>query len=374
MPTDQHPMRFGFLDGLRGWAAVVVLFHHIFIDGLPANSFMADRLFWAKIFFMNGTFAICLFFVISGFSLSISYLQTGDDKGLARMATGRYVRLALRIFAICAITYLLLVLNIIPPAGQRPSPLDGFGTFTPTVKGLFAFSLFGTFVSQSSTENYNPPLWTMFYEFLGSFMVFATVAILRSRRLRNWTLGALFVALAVYEPFFSLFIAGIFIADLFRQKESLKSGNLVGAALCAVGLVLTLLPETWSHLKYVAAPVCLVAGVALFVPAKRLFENRLGEFLGWISFPLYLVQAAVIYSVSVRGLDVLAFFGFEAPEQRWIVGAATVPIAIFFAILFCPINDFAVRLSRRLGAAFFGPAHHAARYFGPESGPRSRPA
>jgi peptidoglycan/LPS O-acetylase OafA/YrhL len=67
MPADQHPMRFGFLDGLRGWAAVIVLFHHVFVDGLPANDFMADRLFWARIFFMNGTFAVCLFFVISGF-------------------------------------------------------------------------------------------------------------------------------------------------------------------------------------------------------------------------------------------------------------------------------------------------------------------
>jgi peptidoglycan/LPS O-acetylase OafA/YrhL len=122
MPADQHPMRFGFLDGLRGWAAVIVLFHHVFVDGLPANDFMADRLFWARIFFMNGTFAVCLFFVISGFSLSISYLQTGDERGLARMAAGRYVRLAIPIFAICSITYLLLALNIIPPFRGKAAP------------------------------------------------------------------------------------------------------------------------------------------------------------------------------------------------------------------------------------------------------------
>jgi peptidoglycan/LPS O-acetylase OafA/YrhL len=102
MLSDHRPMRFRFLDALRGWAAVVVLFHHIFIDGLPANRFMADRLFWSKCFFMNGTYAVCLFFVISGFSLSIGYLQSGDDRGLARMAAGRYLRLAVPIFVICA--------------------------------------------------------------------------------------------------------------------------------------------------------------------------------------------------------------------------------------------------------------------------------
>jgi peptidoglycan/LPS O-acetylase OafA/YrhL len=45
MPLDQRPMRFRLLDAMRSWAAVVVLFRHIFVDGLPANSFMADRLF-----------------------------------------------------------------------------------------------------------------------------------------------------------------------------------------------------------------------------------------------------------------------------------------------------------------------------------------
>jgi hypothetical protein len=59
--------RFLFLDGLRGWAAVVVLFHHVFVDGLPANDVMADKILWAKIFFMNGTFAVCLFLLSPGF-------------------------------------------------------------------------------------------------------------------------------------------------------------------------------------------------------------------------------------------------------------------------------------------------------------------
>ena len=97
---------------------------------------------------------------------------------------------------ICAITYVLL--NVIPPPAQRPSPLDVFGNFTPTVQGLLELSLFSAYVSQSTAGSYNPPLWTMFYEFLGSFMVFATIAILRPLHLRTWLLGFLFAILAVY--------------------------------------------------------------------------------------------------------------------------------------------------------------------------------
>src|SRR5271157_5509248 len=126
--AESEAKRFRFLDGLRGWAAVVVLLHHVFVDGLPANALMADRNLWAKVFFLNGTLAVCVFFVISGFSLSIRYLDRGDGRALARIASGRYLRLALPIFAICAITQALLVLGLIPPAALRPAPLDAFLT------------------------------------------------------------------------------------------------------------------------------------------------------------------------------------------------------------------------------------------------------
>lgn len=84
---------------------------------------------------------------------------------------------------------------------------------------------------------------------------------------------------------------------------------------------------------------------------------------------IFLDEPAVIYSFSVRGLDVLASFGFEPSVQRWLVGIATVPVALLFAILFCPVNDFAVTLSRRFGSALFG-----GREARPYTGPKSRPA
>src|SRR5271163_1354362 len=326
--TTSEAGRLRFLDGLRGWAAVVVLLHHVFIDGLPANAFMADRSLWAKVFFLNGTLAVSVFFVISGFSLSIRYLETGNGSALGRIAAGRYLRLALPIFAICAVTYALLLSGLIPPAAQRPAPLDQFLAFTPTIERLLNFSLWKVFVAYSGAETYDPPLWTMTYEFFGSFIVFAVVALLRPLQLRTLALGVLFAALAALQSFFALFLAGILIADIFLHTARPAVANRTGAALCVAGLLLILLPSTWFGPVYVGGATFLTAGAIFCAPVRRFFESRLSGFLGWISFPLYLVQAAVIYAIAPRGLAVMASLDVAPEMQRWIVGVAILPIAI----------------------------------------------
>jgi peptidoglycan/LPS O-acetylase OafA/YrhL len=348
---ERGSVRFRFLDGLRGWAAVVVLLHHLFIDGLPANSFMADRALWAKVFFLNGTLAVSVFFVISGFSLSIRYLETGDGRALGRIAAGRYLRLALPIFAICAVTYVLLVSGLIPPAAQRPSPLDQFLGFMPSVDGLLSFSLLKVFVAYSGAESYDPPLWTMTYEFFGSFMVFALIAYLRPSRLRTLLLAVLFLLLTVLQTYFALFVAGILIADLFPRIGASTAANRAGALLCGAGILLIALPHAWFAAVYLGGGVCLTAGAVFCAPVRRFFESRLSSFLGWASFPLYLVQAAVIYALAPRGLDLLASYGFAPETQRWLLDFALTPIAFLWAIAFCPVNDFATAASRRFGAS-----------------------
>jgi peptidoglycan/LPS O-acetylase OafA/YrhL len=346
---DGGTKRFYFLDGLRGWAAVVVLLHHVFVDGLPANAVMADRSLWAKVFFLNGTLAVCVFFVISGFSLSIRYLETGDGRALGRIAAGRYLRLALPIFAICAITYGLLVLGIIPPAVERPPPLDLFLTFKPTVEQLLSFSLLKVFVAYSGAETYDPPLWTMTYEFYGSFMVFALVACVRPSRRRTLVFATLFLILAALQSYFALFVAGVLLADLLPLVAPPTAANRAGAALCFAGLALILLPSAWFGLVYIAGASCLTAGAVFCGPLRRFFESRLSTFLGWISFPLYLTQAAVIYALAPRGLALLSSLGFANEMQRWLLGVALLPIALLCAVAFCPVNDFAMAVSRRFG-------------------------
>jgi peptidoglycan/LPS O-acetylase OafA/YrhL len=162
----------------------------------------------------------------------------------------------------------------------------------------------------------------------------------------------LFAALAALQSFLALFVAGILIADLFLHGARPVAANRAGAALCVAGLLLILLPGAWFGPVYIGGATCLIAGAVFCTPVRRFFENRLSGFLGWISFPLYLVQAAVIYALAPRGLPFLAALEFAPEMQRWIVGIAILPIAVLCALAFCPINDAAVTLSRRFGAGF----------------------
>jgi peptidoglycan/LPS O-acetylase OafA/YrhL len=349
--ADQAAKRFRFLDGLRGFAAVGVLFYHVFIDGLPADALMADRTLWAKAFVLNGTLAVCIFFVVSGFSLSIRYLETGDERGLARIAAGRYLRLAIPIFAICAITYLLMIAAAIPPATARPAPLDAFLTFTPSLDGLLSFSLVKVFVAYSGAETYDPPLWTMSYEFFGSLMVFAILAGMRARKSRTLVFGLLFLALALCQSFYALFVGGILLADLHRHIATWPHAKPAGVALGIGGLALSLVLPPWFGLPYIAVAILLTASVATCAPIRALFENRLSDYLGKISYPLYLVQATVIYAFSLWCLRTLAAFDIGAETQRWIADGATIPVAFICAAAFSPINEFAVKVSRKFGAA-----------------------
>jgi hypothetical protein len=57
--------------------------------------------------------------------------------------------------------------------------------------------------------------------------------------------------------------------------------------------------------------------------------------------------------------------------QRWIVGAALLPIAILCAVAFCPINDLAMKLARRLGAGVVAFCDEIDRRFARSSHPQA---
>src|SRR3954464_10780151 len=137
---EKHVRRLKFLDGLRGWGAVFVVLFHVFSEGLPVDAAIGGRLPYLVPF--NGTLAVLVFFVVSGFSLSVRYLADGDIRPWLRIAAGRYLRLAIPIFAACLLVHLaMLAGGFDPPADRLPKFSQGMN-FDPTTGHLLRFALF----------------------------------------------------------------------------------------------------------------------------------------------------------------------------------------------------------------------------------------
>ncbi len=135
--------RLKFLDGLRGWGAVIVLLYHVFSDGLPVDAVIGGQLKYYVPF--NGTLAVLVFFVVSGFSLSVRYLAEGDIQSWLKIAAGRYLRLAIPILAACLVVHLVMVFGFVDPPAERLPKFGSFFNFAPTSWHLLKFSLFDVF-------------------------------------------------------------------------------------------------------------------------------------------------------------------------------------------------------------------------------------
>ena len=180
--------RFGYLDGMRGWAALLVVFHHgaIGLDfALYTGQKVGARGAWdlwlsGTPFFplaSGGSLAVCLFFALSGYVLAHAYSRS--RQGWAALVLRRYVRLGIPMLVGCVFSWMLLSLGLIlnQPAAliTRSSWLDGQFRQTPRLLAAVAepVRLLGGGVP-SFGLSYDSSLWTMPIE-AGASLVLITL-------------------------------------------------------------------------------------------------------------------------------------------------------------------------------------------------------
>jgi peptidoglycan/LPS O-acetylase OafA/YrhL len=341
--------RFVFLDGLRGWGAVVVVIFHYLVQIFPPSPETASIL--KRIIFLHGTMAVWVFFVVSGFSLSIGYIKRKDRRALTRLAIGRYPRLVIPVFVACTLVHLMMVTGLIYPVGERPDVLKPFLNFETSFSYLFRFSFVNAFFDHHFLESYIPPLWTMSVELIGSAVVIALLAIFGRVEWRLWIYTAVMITLMLLGSLYGLFVAGILLAEIFTMGAPNARWFHVLLILAFVGgllvpACLTIEPPNALGLFGIAA----WCGAWMFLPPlRRLLQLPISRWLGRLSFPLYLVHAPLAYSLCVFLLRQIQGLGFTRAATNLIVVALSIPAAIAVAWLFTPVNESAVRISRWIG-------------------------
>lgn len=330
-PRQQPSVRLGALDGLRGVAALVVVFHHIsliaapLIEPVPGRSVQILSLWWWLEYtplklLTGGREAVLVFFVLSGLVVALPALKHADFSWPGFLA-GRFVRLYLPAWGAMLLAAGLVLL--LPRSLDRVTSTDWIGT--TNLQSIDITRFLNEMTLMVSGPKVDNVLWTLRWE--ATFSVLLPVFVLLAVVLRRWWLptAGLAVGLGVlgavigseplsYLPVFFLgTLTGVHVRQIQAWGDRLRArpGAVRWAAVVVAGLLLLIL----SYLLQPVVPLDSVGnqglqqlaalGALLLVFAavaqtgwRRMLERRVPQFLGRISFSLYLVHVPVIVTIA----------------------------------------------------------------------------
>jgi len=313
------------LDAVRGGAAVVVFTGHYFRNFAPEfEKSLNGTILYAL---LNGPAAVILFFVLSGFVLSRRPILAGRVSGIVIAAIKRWPRLAGPVI-VSSFFYIFGALSgAFPRPGQLmpgegiPLPIIywGFGRHAENIPAVLRESAFKTFFVGSA--KFNDVLWSMHWEFVGSFLALAMAFVICLRlpsKFQFVILALIAIAATAHHPYLSCFATGMIfclVHEKFGRGRSMANGRAILLSLLAVALFsynaiepagpwswcAKLPAETqlllWVGLQTIAA-LCALS-VALYNPNLRsLLSGHVGCLLGRMSFPIYLLHLFVLCSFT----------------------------------------------------------------------------
>ncbi|MBB3131237.1 peptidoglycan/LPS O-acetylase OafA/YrhL [Paenibacillus rhizosphaerae] len=361
--------KIAYLDGLRGLAACVVVVSHfcqIFapsvFEGKPEIAHFPFEGLAARTplnLMFNGNFSVCVFFVLSGYVLSWRYFLTKDKMHIYASALRRFFRLAIPASLSVCLAFAVMRLgwgyfDDIRQATQSSMP-DPF-TASPRILVMIQEALYHTFFTYGSA--YNPVLWTMTYELLGSFLIFGFLLTLGRFRLRIIGYAALAVLLA--DSYYLGFVLGMVLSDLTYSGRNLLTAVLPpwsAPLFLGAGLFLGSFPYVgidntiysilvWkgsSAFSFFVFYHTLGAGLTLTAllispRLKSLFGRQPFLYLGTLSFSLYLVHFTVICSLgSYLFYQFHLLFSYGLSTVLTVI--LTTPFIFALAHLYCRFVD-----------------------------------
>ena len=366
--TKDSKPHYALLDGLRGVAALLVVWYHVF-EGFQfaGNKPVID-------FINHGYLAVDFFFILSGFVVGYAYdSRWGKTLTLGGFFRRRLIRLQPMVImgavigaasfltsdmerwdgthATLLLTFLAFVCGclMLPALPGMPREVRGNGEMFPL----------------------NGPCWSLFFEYVGN-IVYA----LFIRRLSTRLLALLSFALCCALSWFAVtdqsgygsigvgwtvdwtnilggslrmlcpFTMGLLLSRIFKPIHHARGAFWTSAALL---LIIFHVPYIYSDgvlsLNGVFEAVCIIAVFPLVVwyaaSGKTTDEasTRICRFLGDISYPLYIVHYPLMYAFYMWLIKTRQYTLYET----WPAALAVVTASIILAWLCLKLYDMPVR-------------------------------
>jgi peptidoglycan/LPS O-acetylase OafA/YrhL len=361
--------RVGYLDGIRGWAALSVVVYHATWE-LLRDLNPAPR--QTKFILINdGKFAVLVFFVLSGFALSTGFFRTNRADIVRHLALRRYIRLAVPIAAVTLLAIALSKSGLFfnEAAAQIARYKVDWLRFQYSHVDFSAeaakYILYHVYVLTDGNR-YGPFLWTMSWEMQGSFLVFGLLLLIRIRGAERflWYIVALTLTLNTNSPF-ACFIFGVMLADFeagwlgaYVQERARLTG-LIGLLLFAGAAAYRWSVEwlgPYGGIVDMVAATMVIAGVVLSRHLQTLFQWRVSRYLGAVSFPLYLCHALVLCSVGSWLIVALHTADYPTSTIFLVVPAAVIAGSLVLATLLLPVERLAISIARRFSVMMMSEA------------------
>ena len=366
--TKDSKPHYALLDGLRGVAALLVVWYHVF-EGFQfaGNKPVID-------FINHGYLAVDFFFILSGFVVGYAYdSRWGKTLTLGGFFRRRLIRLQPMVImgavigaasfllsgmerwdgthATLWLTFLAFVCGclMLPALPRMPREVRGNGEMFPL----------------------NGPCWSLFFEYVGN-IVYA----LFIRRLSTRLLALLSFALCCALTWFAVtdqsgygsigvgwtvdrtnilggmlrmlcpFTMGVLMSRLFKPLRQARGAFWTSAALL---LIIFHVPYIYSDgalsLNGVFEAACIIAVFPLVVwyaasgKTTDIASTRICRFLGDISYPLYIVHYPLMYAFYMWLIKTRQYTLYET----WPAALAVVAGSIILAWLCLKLYDMPVR-------------------------------
>ena len=369
------------LEGLRVFASVIVVLFHATIMFYPGavygmnndyamaqNSHFEDNVYGNPLSaLISGTFAVSIFFVLSGFVLTIGYFETKKHHTIRRLAAKRYIRLALPALASVLFAWILMSSSLADSKHEvaaitHSGWLDSLWQIPPNFYAAITQGVWGAFSIKD--VSFNPVLWTIHYELIGSFVIFAFVLLFGDSP-KRWIVY-LFLCLALFNTWLIGFIFGVLLADLYSKnyfpfnihnKRYLYMVGAIGVffggypALRAAGrfyesLQLPALNSEQNQAFYTGiGALCIVICVLAIPRVSAWFAHKKVSGLGKYTYALYLVHLPILLTVcTTLFLPLHSHLNYHVAALAAV--ALTLPVIAITSYLFEQYIDAAsIKLS-----------------------------
>jgi peptidoglycan/LPS O-acetylase OafA/YrhL len=173
---------------------------------------------------LNSHLAVCVFFVLSGDALTLPLFRGLQAQSIHRLVLSRFCRLSVPILASCMLVWGLMRANLVfsheaAPVVSSADWLATFLLFEPNLWGVIRYGIYGVYFDQAP-KSYNPFLWTMSIEMLGSVLVFLNALLYPYLKRPHIVLVCQIIYFAVMRSYLCLFLVGILLGS-FRSEGTL---------------------------------------------------------------------------------------------------------------------------------------------------------